>query len=380
MTAAAELASLRIVDGHNDLPIALRFLRDGSIDGVLTGLPELATDLPRLRAGQVGAQFWSVFVPTGLEPDAAVRMVLEQIDLVHRLVGRYPETLRLCRTAGEVERARRDGRIASLVGMEGGHAIADSLGVLRMMASLGVRYLTLTHNDGPPWAQSCREDPGTHGLTDRGREIVAEMNRLGMLVDLSHTATATMAAALDASAAPVIFSHSSCRTVCDHPRNVDDATLARLAGQGGVLMITFVPAFLSARYARWEAAESLQAASLGLSSPLAVRDARAADTPAWRDLRRWCTANPAPEIGIDEVVAHFNHARDVVGVEHLGIGGDYDGVPAMPAVLHDVSTYPRVLQALHEAHWSIADLDALTWSNSIRVLRDAELTAARLAS
>lgn len=372
------LDGLRVIDGHNDLPIALRFFRDGSIDDVLSGIPELRTDIPRLRAGQVGAQFWSLFVPTTLAAGDSVQMVFEQIDLVRRLVDRFPEVFRFCRSAHEVEAARRTGHIASLLGMEGGHSIGDSLGILRITAELGVRYMTLTHNDGPDWAQSCREDPGTHGLTARGYEIVAEMNRLGMLVDLSHTATATMKAALDASQAPVIFSHSSCRSVCDHMRNVPDEVLSGLAGGGGVLMLTFVPAFISEPFAEWEARENVRKGELDLLSPLAYIAARAGETPAWKDLSRWYDTNPAPEVTIAQVVAHLDHARERIGIQHLGLGGDYDGVPVMPTELNDVSTYPRLLEALHEAHWSLEDLEALTWSNSVRVLRDAETVAERL--
>jgi membrane dipeptidase len=375
---SAGLDALRVIDGHNDLPIALRFFRDGNIEDVLTGIPELRTDIPRLRAGQVGAQFWSVFVPTTLDAGDSVQMVLEQIDLVRRLVDRFPEVFRLCQSAREVEAARRTGHIASLLGMEGGHSIGDSLGILRITAQLGVRYMTLTHNDGPEWAQSCREDPGTHGLTARGREIVTEMNRLGMLVDLSHTATATMTAALDVSQAPVILSHSSCRAVCDHMRNVPDHVLTRLADGGGVLMVTFVPAFISEAYAEWESRENVRKGELELLSPLAFISARAEETPAWKDLSRWYDANPAPEVAIAEVVAHLDHARERVGIAHLGLGGDYDGVPEMPRELNDVSTYPRLLEALHDAHWSLDDLEALSWSNSVRVLRAAEDVADRL--
>lgn len=371
--APDDLAGLRIIDGHNDLPMALRLGREGRVDEVGTGLPELHTDLPRLRAGQVGAQFWSVYVPTSVEGADAVRMTIEQIDLVHRLVARHPDDLTLCRTAGDVERARREGRIASLLGAEGGHSIGDSLGVLRMLAALGLRYLTLTHNDGPAWAQSCREDPGGHGLTGFGREVVAELNRLGVLVDISHTATATMHAALDVSTAPVIFSHSGARAVCEHPRNVDDTVLTRLTGNGGVLMITFVPAFVSPAYAAWQADETDRQAALGLASAETRREARAADTPAWRDLTRWYDSHPAPDVPIAQVVAHLDHAREVAGVAHVGLGGDFDGVSALPAALYDVSTYPALLAALREDGWSNADLHALTWANTLRVLHDAEV-------
>ncbi len=377
-TSAPELAGPRVFDGHNDLPIALRFLHGGSVEDVGRGLPDLATDIPRLRAGQVGGQFWSVFVPTGIEPAVAVQLTFEQIDLVHRLVDRYPDTFQLCRTAQDAEAARRAGRIASLLGAEGGHSIGDSLAVLRILARLGVRYLTLTHNVGPVWAQSCTEDPGTHGLTDFGRTVVAEMNRLGMLVDLSHTATATMHAALDVSRAPAIFSHSSCRAVNDHVRNVDDRVLGRLADAGGVLMVTFVPAFISPRYAEWEAAENARKAELDLANPVALFEARGAGSPAWKDLARWYDGHPAPDVALGEVVAHLEHARDLIGIGHLGLGGDYDGVPAMPVALRDVSTYPALLGALGDAGWSRSDLEALTWANTTRVLADAERVAAAL--
>lgn len=371
----AKFADLRVLDGHNDLPMALRFIRGASVEGVAQGLPELCTDIPRLRAGQVGGQFWSVFVPTGLEPAAAVQMQLEQIDLVYRMVEENSDSLQLCRSADDVEQARRSGHIASLLGMEGGHSIGDSLGVLRMMAQLGVRYMTLTHNAAPTWAQSCHEDPGTYGLTDRGREVVAEMNRLGVLVDLSHTATATMIAALECSRAPVIFSHSNCRAVCDHPRNVPDSVLTQLADNNGLLMLTFVPAFVSNRYAEWEGMEMDRKADLELTSPEALRDARETNSPAWRQLAAWHEINRAPEVLVEEVVAHLNHARELLGVKCLGLGGDYDGAPAMPDSLRDVSTYPRLLAALQESHWSLTELEALTWSNAVRVLRDAEVIA-----
>jgi membrane dipeptidase len=377
---AASLARLRLVDGHNDLPIALRFRRESRVDEVGSGLPELHTDIPRLRAGKVGAQFWSVFVPTGTAEALAVQMVLEQIDLVYRMIDHHPGALRLCRSAAEAEQARADGVIASLLGMEGGHSIGGSLAVLRIMAALGVRYLTLTHNEGPDWAQACGEDPGSHGLTDFGRSVVAEMNRLGVLVDLSHTATATMHAALDVSAAPVIFSHSSCRAVCDHPRNVDDAVLTRLARNGGLLMVTFVPEFVSRSYADWREAEQQHAATLGLASPLQQHEAQFAGSPAWQDLCRWHDSHPAPDVTIAQVVAHLDHAREVAGVAHLGLGGDYDGVPALPAALRDVSTYPALFAALADDGWSAGDLEALAWGNALRVLRDAEELAARSAT
>src|SRR5437764_7596618 len=235
-----------IMDGHNDLPWTLRDMVESDLDRIdlAAGIPGAHTDLPRLRAGGVGAQFWSVFVPSSLQGDSAVSATLDQIDLTRRLAGRYPGAMELALTADDVERAMAAGKIASLLGAEGGHSIACSLGVLRALYALGVRYMTLTHNDNVPWADSATDEPAAGGLTDFGRQVVAEMNRLGMLVDLSHVAPATMRAALDATRAPVIFSHSSARALCDHPRNVPDDVLARLRVNGGVCMVTFVPGFV----------------------------------------------------------------------------------------------------------------------------------------
>jgi membrane dipeptidase len=331
------LRAAPVVDGHNDLPWALR-LRLGTDPGTVTAgidlthpQPELHTDLIRLRDGGVGAQFWSVYVPCELAGHEAVTAVLEQIELVHALIARYPEHLALARTAGEVEAAIATGRVASLLGAEGGHCLAGSLGVLRALHRLGVRYLTLTHNRNVPWADSATDEPAAGGLTDFGRRVVAEMNRLGMLVDLSHVAPSTMRDALDASTAPVIFSHSSCRAVHDHPRNVPDDVLARLPGNGGVCMVTFVPAFVS---------------------------------PA------------APHATVEHVVAHVEHARDVAGIDHIGLGGDYDGTSAVPVGLEHVGRYPVLFQALLDRGWSDEDCAKLAGRNALRVLRAAERVAA----
>jgi membrane dipeptidase len=370
------LSSLRIIDGHNDLPIALRFRHGSVVDRVGAGMPDLHTDLPRLRSGQIGGQFWSLFVPTTLPGAEAVQMSFEQIDLVHRLVAAYPDQLALCRTADDMERARSEGRIGSLMGLEGGHSIGDSVAILRVFAQLGVRYMTLTHNDGPGWAEPCTIDPGTHGLTDRGRVIVREMNRLGMLVDLSHVAPATMAAALDATRAPVIFSHSGARSVCDHARNVPDDILARIPANGGIVMATFVPAFVSPTYAAWEAEEDAVKKANGLDfRGLAVNGSA---NPA--ALARWRRQNVAPEVSISEVADHIDHIRDVSGIAAVGLGGDFDGIPALPRDLSDVSTYPRVLAELDRRGWSYSDLSALCWDNSVRVLRDAENVALALTA
>jgi membrane dipeptidase len=326
------LRAAPVIDGHNDLPWALRQLLGHDPETVVGGIdltephPELHTDLGRLRAGGVGGQFWSVYVPCDLAGDAAVTAVLEQIELVHGLIARYPRHLRLARTAAEVEAAIAGGQVASLLGAEGGHCLAESLGVLRALYRLGVRYLTLTHVKNVSWADSATDEPVAGGLTGFGREVVAEMNRLGMLVDLSHVAPSTMRDALDVSTAPVIFSHSSCRAVHDHPRNVPDDVLARLAGNGGVCMVTFVPVFLTAE----------------------------------------------PTATVADVVAHIEHAREVAGIDHIGIGGDFDGVANLPDGLEHVGRYPVLFQALLDRGWSAEDCAKLAGRNVLRVLAAAE--------
>lgn len=344
---AALLEKHPVWDGHNDLPWELREQVAYDLDAldVAQRLTTTQTDLPRLREGGVGAQFWSVYVPSTLQGGAAVTATLEQVDCVHRLVERYPDTLRLARTAADVEQAWRDGRIASLLGAEGGHSIDGSLAVLRMLHALGVRYMTLTHNDNVPWADSATDAEVLGGLSDLGEDVVREMNRIGMLVDLSHTSAGTMRHALRVTAAPVIFSHSSARAVCDVPRNVPDDVLSSLATNGGVCMVTFVPQFVSPAVAAW-------------------RDA--GDTDA-----------PPPRATLADVVAHVEHVREVAGIDHVGLGGDYDGTPTLPEGLEDVTGYPRLLAALADNGWSDADLAKLTSGNVLRVLHDAEGVAER---
>lgn len=382
------LTATPLVDGHNDLAYALRCTAGCSVEGLDRPRPELHTDLPRLRAGRVGAQFWSVFVPSTLTGADAVLATLEQVDAVHRLISRYPDDLALACTAEDVEAAHAVGKIASLLGAEGGHSIGGSLPALRALARLGVRYLTLTHNDNVEWADSATDAPAAGGLTDAGRAVVAEMNRIGMLVDLSHTARTTQLDALETTTAPVIFSHSSCRALTDHPRNASDAVLERLAANGGVLQVTFVPAFVSAAVAAWEDearaalgddgwAFHLPRAPRPGESPAAVaaENASADPGPAWRGRRAWEADHPRPRASIDDVVAHVEHAREVAGIGHVGLGGDYDGVTDLPAGLEDVSAYPRLLTALADRGWSAADLAALAGRNVLRVLRDAEAAA-----
>ncbi|MER6280984.1 MULTISPECIES: dipeptidase [Streptomyces] len=388
---AEALRSTPVVDGHNDLPVALRARSGYSVEGLADGRPDLHTDLPRLRAGGVGAQFWSVYVSSELPEPEAVVATLEQIDAVYRLVARYPEALRMAYTAADVEKSFADGRIASLLGVEGGHSLAESPGVLRSYARLGVRYVTLTHNDNTSWADSATDEPGVGGLDDTGRAIVADLNRTGILVDLSHVAESTQRAALTASTAPVLFSHSSARALNDHPRNVTDPVLELLRDNGGVLQLTFVPYFISAQVAEW--AEELQAERerLGLAAdtwrwpraprpgedPAAVAEEHADlfDTSPDDRLRRWLEAHPRPEVTVAEVADHVEHARDVAGVDHIGLGGDYDGVDHQPAGLADVSGYPVLLGELAGRGWSRTELEALTGRNVLRVLRAAEEAA-----
>lgn len=392
---AEVLRDTPVFDGHNDLPVALRARYGSSVEGLDEGRPDLHTDIPRLRAGGVGAQFWSVYVASSLPEPAAAVATLEQIDAVYRLVARYPDDLRIAYTADDVERAFADGRIASLLGIEGGHSLAGSPAVLRAFARLGVRYVTLTHNDNTGWADSATDAPAVGGLNDTGRAFVAELNRLGVLVDLSHVAESTQLDALAVSTAPVVFSHSSTRAVADHPRNVSDVVLELLRDNGGVLQLTFVPAFVSAEVAEWGAALAAERARLELPatawtwprSPGAgerAEDVAAEFAPkiaALRAgsqdarLRRWLDAHPRPEATLAQVADHIEHAREVAGVDHIGLGGDYDGIDRQPTGLSDVAGYPHLLGELASRGWSAAELAKLTGRNVLRVLRTADHTA-----
>ncbi len=362
-----------VVDGHNDLPWEARERAGydwGRLDISHPGCPT-HTDLPRLRAGGVGAQFWSVFVPATLQGEAAVTATLEQVDAVHAMTARFAGDLALATTRADVERAWSHGQIASLIGAEGGHSIDSSLGVLRMLHALGVRYLTLTHNDNVPWADSATDEPVLGGLSPFGREVVREMNRLGMLVDLSHVSADTMHDALDVAQAPVLFSHSSARAVCDHPRNVPDDVLDRLADNGGACLVTFVPKFVSPAVREWDLDTRDAAERAGVDA----RDDTAYDAFVVTRSRR----HPAPRATIDDVVAHCEHVREVAGRDHVGLGGDYDGVDVQPLGLEDVSGYPRLLGALADRGWSDADLAALTGGNALRVLGEAEVRSRDIA-
>ncbi|RAG87478.1 membrane dipeptidase [Streptacidiphilus pinicola] len=368
------LAEYPIVDGHNDLPWALREQvrydlnrRDIAEDQ----RDHLHTDLARLRAGGVGAQFWSVYVPSTVSRLAgqdAVTATLEQVDFVHALVARYPEQLRLALTADDMEAARAEGRIASLMGAEGGHSISNSLAALRALFTLGVRYMTLTHNDNNDWADSATDEPKAGGLTRFGEEVVREMNRLGMLVDLSHVSPDTMRAALRVTSAPVIFSHSSSRAVCDHVRNVPDDVLAGLPANGGVAMATFVPKFILTEAVAWTERADENMVAHGFH-PLDLSAAGLAVQSAFE------AANPRPVATEATVADHLDHMREVAGIDHVGLGGDYDGTAFTPQGLEDVAGYPNLVAELLRRGWSRDDVAKLTWRNALRVLRDAESVA-----
>ena len=367
--AVALLEAAQLADGHNDLPWALRHRTGPDPVAAVAGTdltipqPELHTDIPRLRQGGVGLQFWSVYVPCQYEGHSAVTAVLEQIEVVYQLVARYPADLVLASTADEAEAAFRAGKIASMIGAEGGHCIADSLGALRALRRLGVRYMTLTHNLNTSWADSATDTPEHGGLTDFGRDVVREMNRIGMLVDLSHVAPTTMRDTLAVASAPVVFTHSSCLAVNDHPRNVPDDVLSDLPRNGGVCMITFVPRFVSPALAEWDL--GVQEAMEGAGLDHRDLEVRSKFVEAWN--------GPAePKATLDDVVAHVEHAREVAGIDHIGIGGDYDGVTNLPVGLEDVSTYPVLFAALLERGWSEDDCAKLAGKNVLRVLRAAD--------
>lgn len=366
--AIALLSEFPVVDGHNDLPWALREQVRYDLDArdiARDQSARLHTDIPRLRRGGVGGQFWSVYVRSDQAGDDAVSATLEQIDVVGQLLARYPRDLVRALTADDMEAARRGGRIASLMGAEGGHSINNSLATLRALHTLGVRYMTLTHNDNVAWADSATDAPGVGGLSAFGREVVREMNRTGMLVDLSHVAATTMRDALAVTEAPVIFSHSSARAVCDHPRNVPDDVLELLPANGGVAMVTFVPKFILPAAVDWTRAADENMEAHGLH-PLDT-------TPgAMKIHEAFEAANPRPVATAATVADHLDHMRACAGIDHIGIGGDFDGTPFTPRGLDDVSGYPNLIAELLARKWSTADLAKLTWQNAVRALRAAE--------
>jgi membrane dipeptidase len=362
-----------LIDGHNDLPWEIRTSRTAPRDVAaydLRGTTPGHTDLARLRQGRVGAQFWSIYIPGEIRDSGYARVQLEQFDIARRMIARYPGNLVLARTADDIVRAKRERKIASLLGLEGGHALENSLGVLRSYYDLGARYLTLTHNVTLDWADAAQDTARHGGLTEFGREVVREMNRLGMLVDLAHVSPGTMSDALDVSEAPVIFSHSSAYAITPHKRNVPDSILARLPRNGGVVMVTFVPSFVSnanrlADIARDSAVRELVR---GVTDP-AERRRLAADYRA---------AHPIPNATIADVADHIEHVRKVAGIDHVGIGSDFDGIEYGPDGLEDVSKFPALFAELMRRGWSDSDLKKLAGENLLRVLREAERVAARL--
>jgi membrane dipeptidase len=367
------LKSTPLIDGHNDLPWEIREFKSSPRDVAAYDLRSRTpkhTDLGRLKEGQVAAQFWSIYIPGEIKDSGYARVQLEQFDIARRMIASYPDRLALALTASDIERDFKRGRIASLLGMEGGHAIENSLGALRAYYDLGARYLTLTHNVTLDWADAALDTTRHNGLTEFGREVVREMNRLGMLVDLSHVSAATMSDALDVSEAPVIFSHSSARALTDHPRNVPDSILARLPRNGGIVMVTFVPAFVSPEAAAWDAEAREQYEKLKAS---------VSDTAERRRLNdEWKAAHPQPPATLKQVADHIEHVRKVAGIEHVGIGSDFDGIDTVPQGLEDVSKFPQLFAELIRRGWSDGDLKKLAGQNLLRVLRAAEATAARL--
>jgi membrane dipeptidase len=376
-----------LIDGHNDLPWEIRARFGGDLTKIdlghstLTlpapaGSPPMMTDIPRLRTGHVGAQFWSVWIPVDTQGPAAVQMTIEQVDLVKQLCARYPHDLAMAYTAADIVRLHRAGKIASLIGVEGGHQINNSLAVLRAYYDLGARYMTLTHATNTAWADSATDNPVHHGLTPFGKEVVREMNRLGMLVDLAHVSPDTMRTALAVSEAPLIFSHSSARALVDTPRDVPDDVLRLLAANGGIVMVNFYPGYVSEARRRWEADRSAEQARYD-SPPfggLYIGQPERAEVA----LAEWERAHPRPEVTISDVADHIEHVRAVAGVDYIGLGSDFDGIPEAPRGLDGVDKYPALLQELARRGWSDADLAKVAGGNLLRVLTRAEEVSARL--
>lgn len=376
--AEAALAAAPVFDGHNDVPEQLRDRRGNMLAGFdfadTTGTATkdaaaMQTDLKRLRQGRVGAQFWSVYVSASLPEPQAVQATLEQIDTMKRLVALYPRELELCTTAACAERAMQAGRIASFLGAEGGHSLGGSLAVLRQLHELGVRYLTLTHFKTLAWADAATDAPQHDGLTPLGVQIVKEMQRLGMLVDLSHVSAATMNDALDVARAPVIFSHSNAQALNASPRNVPDSVLVRLKANGGVVMVNAYPAYVSEAVRQWNAARSAEETRQKGLNPGDPAAAKAA-------LARWEAAHPLPPSPLSDLADHIDHIVKLAGVDHVGIGGDYDGIESTVAGLEDVSKYPVLFTELARRGYSQRDLEKIASRNVLRALRDAESYAA----
>ncbi len=363
-----------LIDGHNDLPWEIRTQREHPMDVEAYDLRNTTpghTDLARLREGKIGAQFWSIYVPGEARDSGYARIQLEEFDIARRMIARYPELLVPAYSADDIEKAFRAGKIGSLLGMEGGHVIENSLGALRSYYELGARYLTLTHNVTLDWADAASDSARHGGLTDFGRDVVREMNRLGMLVDLSHVSPGTMSDVLDVTRAPVIFSHSSARALTDHVRNVPDSILKRLPANGGVVMVTFVPGFISTEIMDYEKAAGEFRSTLRSIPDSAERRSR------WV---QWRESHPRPQATIDDVADHIEHVRDVAGIDHVGIGSDFDGITETPVGLEDVSTFPALFAELIDRGWSDEELIKLAGGNVLRAFRAAEATSRAMQS
>jgi len=381
-----------VIDGHNDLPWEIRDRYHSDFSqinlaadtqhlplpaGIAADSPALMTDIPRMKAGHLGGQFWSVWIPVSVTGPAAVKMTMEQIDLVKRMALRYPDSLAMAYTAGDIERDFRAGRIASLIGIEGGHQIDNSLATLRQMYDLGARYMTLTHSTNTDWADSATDNPVHHGLTPFGKALVLEMNRLGMLVDLSHVSAGTMRDALAVTQAPVMFSHSGAAALVDHPRDVPDDVLQLVAKNNGVVMANFYPGYVSQAAANWisdYAAEKSRYNAPPFGGLYIGQPERAKAA-----MDEWLKQHPRPEVTIGMVADHIDHIRKIAGVDCVGIGSDFDGIPNTPAGLEGVDRYPKLFEELARRGWSDADLGKLASGNILRVLRSAETVARRLA-
>ena len=362
-----------LVDGHNDYPWALRENAGRDLDklDISNPQPSIMTDIGRLRAGGVGGQFWSVYVPADMQGQTAVTATLEQIDIVHRMMRKYPDAFELALTADDVERIFKKGKVASLIGMEGGHSIDSSLGALRMFHRLGARYMTLTHSKNVPWADSATDTPVFGGLSPFGEQVVREMNWLGMLVDLSHVSPDTMEDAIRVSEAPIIFSHSSARAINDVPRNVPDRVLELLPKNGGVVMVTFVPGFLSPKVTAWGKLQTAEEERLKQQYP---NDAAAVKA----GLDTWVKANPAPRATVADAADHIDHIRKVAGIDHIGLGGDFDGITSVPEGLEDVSKYPALTAELLRRGYKEDDVKKILGLNILRVMREVERVSVKL--
>jgi membrane dipeptidase len=363
-----------LIDGHNDLPWVIRTEGSSNFEKIDISLPQpkMHTDIPRLRAGGVKAQFWSVYVPAGTRHDGkALSTTLEQIDIVKSMIARYPDVFELALCVDDIERISGQGKIASLIGVEGGHSIENSIAVLRQLYVEGARYMTLTHSDTLDWADSATDEERNGGLSPFGKEVVREMNRLGMLVDISHVSIPTMKQAIEVSEAPVIFSHSSARAVADHPRNVPDEVLKLTAENGGVVMVNFYPGFV--------VPEAAERGKKAIPLLRALKKKYGSDTDKIRaEMRNWSIKNPTDDGSIHVVLDHIDHIAMVAGVDHVGIGSDYDGIERVPRQLEDVSTYPRITQGLLDRGYSEQDIHKILGGNVLRVMRGAEETARRL--